>query len=109
MTNVKRLVRELFEEETLTPKRLESILTDTKLIRRYHLKQLFQYTVLSLTIITLTFFSFEIYRKNTITETVLKEIATKHACRFKEEIRANSYEELAQKMKRVNYNQKKFQ
>jgi hypothetical protein len=103
MPQFERLIKNAYAEETLSASRLAAILADTRQIRDYHTRRLVRYTALAAMVSGVVLFSSQIFKRNTITETVLQELATSHQSGLGMEVKATSYEELSRKMNQVRF------
>lgn len=103
MGQVERLVKDIYAEETISESRLNAILADTSEIRKYHTRRVIRYTALAAAVSGVVFFSSQMFKRNTITDTVLQELATGHQSGLGVEVKAASYEELSQKMEQVRF------
>lgn len=103
MPQFEHLIKDVYAEETLSASRLAAILADTRQIRKYQVRRLVRYTALAAAVSGVVLFSSQAFKRNTITDTVLQELATSHQSGLGVEVKATSYEELSRKMGQVHF------
>jgi hypothetical protein len=103
MTDVRNLVKEAYQDEGLSPERLDIILTETRTIARRQYTQVAGYTAMAMVVAVFVYGGLFFYKKSTITDTLLQEIAANHTSNLDPEIQSTNYDDLSQKMSKVHF------
>ena len=103
MTDIRNLFKESYQQECLPESRLNAILADTEVLKRGFYRRLSLYTSFTAATVAMLVFSFQLYRRNTITNNVIREIATNHTSNLALEVKADNYKELSHKMIKVGF------
>lgn len=103
MTEVKKLVKEFFNEETLPEERLNSILNQREQIGYIRSKKIFWYASAASVLIICFFTGLSVYKNHTISTRILHEFASNHLRKLDVEVKANNYNELSRLMHKIHF------
>jgi hypothetical protein len=103
MTDVRNMVKLAYQEECLSPERLDAIMADTRAVARHQYTQVLGYTAMAAGIAVFVYFGLFFYKKSTITDTLLQEIAANYTSHLDSEIKSTNYDSLSRMMSKVHF------